>query len=302
MSLVADISRRLAARMIRAEPTTVSEAVAGFRSSTDRRMPRGRPPRGVASRRVEARGVVPPGLWLGVPAPSRSILYLHGGAYVAGRPEIYTSMVGALCKALQAEAFLADYRKGPEFPYPAAVDDAVAAYRMMLDRGVNPANLAVMGDSAGGGLTLATIQRLRDEGTALPAAVVALSPWADLTCGSESHRRFDGVDPMLSTRQLELAASAYLGEVDPAVAGASPVFGDFAGLPPMMLAAANDEVLLDDTLTAAERARSAGVPVEVIRRDGVLHVWPLMFQLMPEAKADFAEMIEFLRLRVMPAN
>jgi acetyl esterase/lipase len=294
MSVVASIARQVASRVLRHTPTDVDDAVTHFRARTESRMMRSPLPRGVGSRSVLARGAVPAGLWVGVPAPSVSILYLHGGAYVAGVPETYAAMVGTICRELEGEAFLARYRLAPEHRYPAAIDDAVAAYRMMLGRGTDPSRLAVMGDSAGGGLALATVQRLCDEGDPLPAAVVALSPWADLTCTSASASRFDGVDPMLTRRQLELGASAYLDGADPATPGASPVFGDFAGFPPLLLTAADDELLLDDALSVADRAERAGVTVEVIQRPGVLHVWPMLHTVVPEARADLARIVAFL--------
>jgi epsilon-lactone hydrolase len=295
VSVVASIARRVSRRVLRHEPTDAHDAIRHFRSRIENGMMRSPVPRGVGSRSVLARGIVPAGQWVGVPAASVSILYLHGGAYVAGVPETYGAMVGTICRELEGEAFLARYRLAPEHRYPAALDDAVAAYRMMLGRGTEPRRIAVMGDSAGGGLALAAVQRLRDDGGPMPAAVVALSPWADLTCTSGSMSRFDGIDPMLTRRQLEFAAAAYLDGTDPATPAASPVFGDFAGFPPLLLAAADDEVLLDDALTAADRAASAGVAVEMLERSGVLHVWPMLHTVMPEAKEDLAAIVAFLR-------
>jgi epsilon-lactone hydrolase len=295
VSLVASIARRVSSRVLRHEPVDADDAIRHFRSRIENGMMRSPVPRGVGSRPVLARGLVPAGLWVGVPAPSISILYLHGGGYVAGVPETYGAMVGTICRELEGEAYLARYRLAPEHRYPAALDDAVAAYRMMLGRGIEHRHIAIMGGSAGGGLALAAVQRLRDEGDPMPAAVVALSPWADLTCTSGSMSRFDGIDPMLTRRQLEFGAAAYLDSADPATPGASPVFGDFAGFPPMLLTAADDEVLLDDALTVADRAERAGVPVEVIERSGVLHVWPMLHTVMPEAKQDLAAIVAVLR-------
>jgi acetyl esterase/lipase len=295
MSVVASVARKAAGWFLRQEPTDVDDAVRHFRARTESRLMRNPLPRGVGSRAMLAQGRVPGGLWIGVPAPSVSILYLHGGGYVAGVPETYGAMVGSICRELDGEAFLARYRLAPEHRYPAALDDAVAAYRMVLGRGTEPRRVAVMGDSAGGGLALATVQRLRDEGDPLPAAVVALSPWADLTCTSPAMSRFDGVDPMLSRRQLEFSAAAYLDGTDPATPGASPVFGDFAGFPPILLTAADDEVLGDDARSVAERAERVGVTVDLIERSGVLHVWPMLHSVMPEAKVDLARIVAFLR-------
>jgi acetyl esterase/lipase len=295
MSVGASIAKQVVSRVLRHEPTDLEDAVTHFRARTESRLMRSPLPSGVGSRSVLARGAVPAGLWVGVPAPSVSILYLHGGGYIAGVPETYRSMVGTVCRELDADAFLARYRLAPEHRYPAALEDAVAAYRMMLGRGTDPRRIAVVGDSAGGGLALATVQRLRDEGDPMPAAVVALSPFADLTCTSASMSRFDGVDAMLTKRQLEFGAAAYLGGTDAATPGASPVFGDFAGFPPLLLTAADDELLLDDSLTVADRAERAGVSVELIQRSGVLHVWPMLHTVLPEAKADLARIVGFLR-------
>jgi acetyl esterase/lipase len=177
-----------------------------------------------------------------------------------------------------------DYRLAPEHPFPAAVDDAVAAYRFALSTGVDPANTALCGDSSGGGLALATLVALRDHGDPLPATAVCMSPWTDLTLSGASLQENRGADPMVSASTLGLMADAYLGDLDPRSPTASPLFADLAGLPPLLIQVGSPELLLDDTTRFAERAEAAGVDVTLEIWDDVFHVWHSFADLLPEAR------------------
>lgn len=235
-----------------------------------------------------------PGEWVGVPAARRHVLYLHGGYYVAGRPSTYRTLAGRFASGLDADVLLLDYRLAPEHPHPAAVDDALAAYRALLDTGADPIAMAVAGDSAGGGLTLALLLRLKAEGVPLPAAAVLFSPWLDLTCASPSVDRNDEADDLLTAAALRAAAPLYAGDRDPADPQVSPLFGDLAGLPPLFVTFDESETLFDDGERLAERAQAAGTPVVTHRRQGLFHAWPAMVPFVREARDTVADVVHFL--------
>lgn len=226
--------------------------------------------------------------------PGRHLLYLHGGAYVLGSPRSHTPIVARVAAQARATGWLPDYRLAPEHPCPAAIEDAVAAYRELLAAGADPAQLVIAGDSAGGGLTLATACALRDAGLPLPSALVLLSPWTDLTLSSEAVRAKQDVEAMLDVNGLTRAAEAYCAgrpRNDPA---ASPLFADLAGLPPMLVHAGSDEILLDDSEQLAARARAAGVEVTLRVFDGLWHVFQAQAGVIPEADESLADIGDFL--------
>ena len=226
--------------------------------------------------------------------PVRVVLYLHGGGYVTGFIDSSLMLCVPMARELGLRLVLPEYRLAPEHPFPAAIDDALKAYRRLLSEGYAPGEIALAGDSAGGGLCLATIQALRDAGEPVPAAVLCLSPWADLTHSGRSHAENAATDPLLHLGMLKQWASYYAGGADPSNPLISPVFADFSGFPPTLLQVDSGELLLDDSLTVAERARAAGVDVRLIRRDGLWHVWPALGDLIPESRQAFAAMKAFL--------
>jgi phosphinothricin tripeptide acetyl hydrolase len=200
-------------------------------------------------------------------AGDAAMLYLHGGGYVIGSPRSHRHLVADLAAAAGLTGYLLDYRLAPEHPYPAARDDAVAAVRWLIDTlGVRPQRLVIAGDSAGGGLVVATLVALRDAGLPMPAAAVCLSPWVDLSCSLPSNRP-TRQDPVIDARVLRAMARAYLGRRSPRTAGASPLFADLRGLPLAEIAAAADESLSDEAVELARRAARAGVAV-------TLELWP----------------------------
>jgi len=212
------------------------------------------------------------------------ILYLHGGAYVIGSPASHRDMVGAIADAAQARAFIVDYRLAPETIFPGAVDDAVAAYKGLLENGEKAEKIIIAGDSAGGGLTMATLVSLRDEGIELPAAAVCLSPWADLTFTGDSMIVKDKVDAMLGRDSLSWFAGLYLAGQDASHPLASPIFADLSGLPPLLIHVGGEEVLLDDAIRLNKAAKKAGVDVSLEVWNGQMHVWHLMSAIVPEGK------------------
>src|SRR5499433_2220365 len=178
-----------------------------------------------------------PAEWLRPPsaAPGRLVLYLHGGGYVIGSPRSHRHLAAAIAAAAGTSALLLEYRCAPESPFPAAVDDAVAAYRWLLDQGISAGGLVIAGDSAGGGLTVATLLALRDRGRPLPAAGVCISPWTDLTCSASSYVSKKAVDPIVTVESITMLAKAYLGGGDPKTPLISPLFADLRGLPPLLV-------------------------------------------------------------------
>jgi acetyl esterase/lipase len=235
------------------------------------------------------------GEWVHVPESrdDRVIVYLHGGGYLYGSARSHRQVVAGLARAACARVFAVDYRRAPEHRFPAALDDALTAIRAVVARGVAAERLIVAGDSAGGGLTLAAMTRLRDGGERLPAAGICLSPWTDLELAGDSARPGAVDDPMCTVEDLRKMAALYAeGRLrDPL---ASPVHADLQGLPPLLILVGTREILLDDATRVAENARAAGVSVQLECWDGLIHVWPIFGQV-PEAAAAIARMGEFAR-------
>ncbi|MCH8499837.1 MAG: alpha/beta hydrolase [Marinobacter sp.] len=201
-----------------------------------------------------------------------ALLYLHGGAYIIGSPATHRGLTGHLAKATGYQVFCIDYRLAPEHPFPAALDDAVAAYQALLAEGYAPGSISIAGDSAGGGLTLALALRLRDEGLPLPASLVALSPWVDIS-NSELDTLAD--EPVLQTRWTSNAATLYRAEVAVDHPYVSPIHGNLTGLPPLLVQVGSDEVLLRDAQRLADKARKQGVTTTLEIYNGLWHVFQI---------------------------
>jgi acetyl esterase/lipase len=200
--------------------------------------------------------------------------------------------------ATRAVVVIVDHRLAPEHPYPASLDDAVNAYRALLADGADPQRMTVMGESSGGGLMLAMLLKLRDEGTPLPAAAVALSPWTDLALTGHSMKLNAKADPMIRSEEGPRLASQYLAGADPRTPYASPLYGDPAGLPPTLIQVGSDEVLLDDSVRMAERMRAAGCQVELEIWPRMPHAWHVWARMMPEAHAAIDRIGAFVRGRM----
>jgi len=227
--------------------------------------------------------------------PDRVILYLHGGGYVIGSINTHRELGSRLSRAAAARVLLIDYRLAPEHPHPAAVDDAVAAYRWLLSLGVNPSRLAIAGDSAGGGLTVATLVAVRDAGLPMPATGVCLSPWVDLEGIGESMTTKAAADPMVQRDGLLKMAAAYLAGQHPRTPLASPLYADLSGLPPLLIQVGTAETLLDDSTRLAERARKSGVHVTLEPWEDMIHVWQAFASLLPEGRQAIDRIGEFIR-------
>jgi acetyl esterase/lipase len=235
--------------------------------------------------------------WLTPPGASAdaAVLYLHGGGYVIGSPRSHRHLAAAIGRAANAPVLLPDYRLAPEHPFPAAVDDAVAAYRWLLGRGIAPARIAIAGDSAGGGLTVATLLALRDAKVPLPGAGICISPWTDMTCSAPSYTSRAEADPIVKVAGVSDMAKAYLGGKDPKTPLASPLFADLRGLPPLLVHVGDDEVLLDDATGLAKQARAAGVDVSLEVWPKMIHVWHWFFPMLDEGQAAVDKIGDFVR-------
>ncbi|KRB76980.1 hypothetical protein ASE01_09445 [Nocardioides sp. Root190] len=248
-------------------------------------------PRGTLAERTMLGGVPTERLTTPASDPARALLYLHGGAYLVGSPTTHRAMAAHLSHAIGAIGHVLDYRLAPEHPYPAAVDDAIAAYRALLDKGLEPGQVVVAGDSAGGGLALALALRARAEGLPQPAGLGLVSPWVDLRLGGLDES-ID--DPLLSRGWLELGAVSYAGQdvVRPEV---SPLLADLTGLAPMFVHAASQEMFVDDVERFVEAARAAGVEVTYERLGGHWHVTHLFAGMVREATGVVNQMGGWLR-------
>ncbi len=243
---------------------------------------------------------VAPAEWLRPPsaAAGRVVLYLHGGGYVIGSPRSHRHLAAAIVGAAGASALSLDYRLAPENPFPAAVDDAVACYRWLLEQGTLPEHIVIAGDSAGGGLTVATLVALRDARVRLPAGGVCISPWVDLTFSGASYQTKAAADPIVARPGIDEMARAYLGTTDPRTPLASPVFADLRGLPPLLIHVGSDEVLLDDAVQLADRAKAAGVPATLEVWDRMVHVWHWFLPMLEEADTAIETIGRFCRTRM----
>jgi monoterpene epsilon-lactone hydrolase len=229
------------------------------------------------------------------------ILYFHGGAYAVGTAASSVGLASDLGRHAGAQVVSVDYQLAPEHPFPAALEDAISAYRALAGGGHSPARLAIAGESAGAGLAAATLVALKSEGLAPPAAGVLMSPWADLTLTGNSMTGKAAVDPALTPAGLARRARDYAGAHDPADGRISPLFADLAGLPPLLIQAGSHEILLDDATRLAARAAAADVPVTLEVTAGVPHVFQGFAAILPEGDAALARAGAFVRSHLRAA-
>lgn len=251
----------------------------------------------VEMQRLEANSV--PAAWF-IPAGivnERVILYAHGGSYNAGSITSHIPLTGNIASVTRSRLLSLDYRLAPEHPFPAAVEDALSAYRWLLAQNINPRRIVVAGDSAGGGLMLALLLAARDQGLPLPAAAVGLSAWTDLTCSGETWTKNEKVDFMIRRLPTLESAKIYLGDVDPKTQLASPLFGNLQGLPPILLQAGSNEVILSDSVVFAEKARAAGVDVQLEVWRNMQHEWQYAAKLLPEGHQALEHIRDFLEAK-----
>jgi acetyl esterase/lipase len=242
-------------------------------------------------------GVGVPAEWIEGPEADRErvLLYFHGGGYAIGSIATHRGLASRIAQAAGIRALLIEYRLAPEHPFPAAVEDATAAYRFLLDQGIAPERIGIGGDSAGGGLTFATLVALRDAGTPLPAVAIALSPWVDLEGTGESMTTKAEVDPLADPTGLHQMAELYLNGADPKTPTASPLHADLSELPPIYVQVGTAETLLDDAVRIAERARQAGVAIELELFEDLIHVFQAFAPFVPEAQDAIEKLGAFVK-------
>lgn len=235
-------------------------------------------------------------------ASDATLLYLHGGAYISGSAQGYRVLAAELARATGVTAHVLDYRLAPEHHFPAAIDDAVGAYAALLEAGFAAERIVLAGDSAGGGLVMATLLALREIGMPQPAAALAISPWADLTCQSESITSKAADDPALTGEGLRIAAGLYLSGADAMHPLASPACADLSGLPPLLVQVGSAEILLDDALELAAAAGRANTPIRLEIWPDMPHVWHAFAFMLPEGRKAIETAGAFLRAAIDAAR
>ncbi|MCB1694296.1 MAG: alpha/beta hydrolase [Pseudomonadales bacterium] len=294
MSIRAAILRFVIRRTMKKQFANIGDVVA-FRermAASGNMMPD--PPDNVSVVPVTAAGV--PCEWITTDATDQNkvLVYLHGGGYVFGGPDSHRDVGWRLAEGARMRVLMVDYRLAPENPFPAAVEDATDCYRWLLDEGFKPSNIAIGGDSAGGGLTVATLVNLRNLGMPMPSAAILLSPWTDLSVSGDSVLQNADADPMLSRAALETMASHYLGDRDRRAPLASPLFADLRGLPPMLVQVGSTEVLLSDAERLTARVREAGGEAELEVWPNMPHVFQVFASRLPEGKQAIGKLSDFL--------
>src|SRR4051794_24926662 len=234
--------------------------------------------------------------------PRHVVLYFHGGVYVMGDASLAADLASQVGRRTRAKVISVDYRLAPEHPYPAAVDDALAAYEALLDNGTNPSDVAFAGESAGGGLAVATLVNARDHGLPLPAAAFVMSPYADLTLAGATMETKRQVDPLMSREALTPRVADYTSRQDAALGLISPIFADLSGLPPLIIQAGSHEVLLDDAVRLARQAATADVEVTLEITPGVPHVFQAYHGILDEGAAALDSAGELLSAHLADAE
>jgi len=238
---------------------------------------------------VPAEWILPAGITAG-----RVVLYLHGGSYIAGSINSHRALAANIAAAAGARALVLDYRLAPEHPFPAALEDALAAYRWLLAVGAPADKIYVAGDSAGGGLAAALLLALREAGDPLPSAAILLSPLTDMAFSGESLKTKAKVDLIVDFGKESQFAPLYLGDTDPRAPLVSPLYADLRGLPPLLLQVGSDEILLSDSTRLAEKAKATGVDVTLEVWEGMQHVWHFAASLIPEGRDAIRRIGEFI--------
>lgn len=261
----------------------------------------GKIPAGIEVKPVSADGL--PAEWI-IPygaGKDKVILYTHGGGYVSGSCQDHRAIVARVVEVSNVRALLFEYRLAPENPFPAALEDSLKAYRWLLAQGISPSNIIIAGESAGGGLCLATLLALRDQKIPLPAAAVVLSPWTDLKCTGESYRTKNKVS-LAPAESWTVFSRYYAGDNDPCLPLISPLYGDLYGLPPILILSGEDDELIDDSIRFADKAKAAGVDITLKVGERMVHCYPLLPSFIPEARQAMDEINAFTNRHIGRQN
>ena len=256
------------------------------------------PPRGTETITINVGGVSADQVITPASRPNRHVLYLHGGGYRLGAPSTYRHLTWRIASAAQAQVLVIDYRLAPENPFPAALEDAVSYYCWLLAEGADARQIVVIGDSAGGGLALALLLKLRDSSLPRPAAAVVLSPWTDLALTGASLTLNAKLDAIVEAEDAPIFAADYLAGTDPRHPYASPLYGDPTGLPPTLIQVGSEEVLRDDAVRMAEKMQRAHCQAELQIWPRMPHVWHFLAPILPEAREAIAEISKFVQRTV----
>lgn len=250
---------------------------------------------GATSEEVDAGGVRAE--WIAAPgvASDRAILYVHGGGYVLGSIDSHRDLCERLSRAAGARVLSLDYRLAPEDPFPAAVDDSVAAYNWLVGQGIAPGSIAIAGDSAGGGLVFGTLVALRDAGVDLPACATPISPWVDLEGTGETMDSKADLDPMVQKEGIQAMGGMYVPTGDFKNPLAAPLHADLSGLPPLLIHVGTRETLLDDAIRMHDKAKAAGVDVTLDIWEGQIHVWHLFSNRLDEGEEAIQQLGAFMK-------
>jgi monoterpene epsilon-lactone hydrolase len=244
-----------------------------------------------------------PCIWVDAPGSTqdRVIVHFHSGGYLMGSASGYRSFGGFLAAATGCRVLLVDYRLAPEHPFPSAIQDALAVYTWLLGKNYDPGKMLISGDSAGGGLALITLQALRDEGLPLPAGGISISPLADQAHEVASRVINEGIDPLVTMALIQMIGSAYCGTLDPKLPRLSPLYGDWRGLPPLLIFAGEIELLRDDGKMCAAAAVRDGVDATYVEGEGMTHIWTLYADRLPEAREALDQIGAFARRHLADA-
>jgi monoterpene epsilon-lactone hydrolase len=257
----------------------------------------GKLPSGIQAKQVDINGINAEWLFTSEAPQAKVILYLHGGGYVSGSIRSHRVMCVPLAKQTGLRILTPGYRLAPEHPFPAALEDVLSVYRWLLKQRYESKNIFLAGDSAGGGLSLAAVLSLREQGDPLPAGVICLSPWADLSLSGDTYRTNEKSEPVLSIEDLSEWALVYAGRSNHRNPLVSPVYADYQGLPRILIQVGSEEVLLDDARSIEKKASAAGVDVSLNIYEGMWHVWHTVGTSLPEARAAFEEIHQFVHAR-----
>lgn len=288
-------NRHLFQGKIRKEAFDFTTSIAGFREQCEKGATRyAKIPKEITIKEqviegIKAEWLIPDGA-----NPEKLILYVHGGGYVAGSCKDHRGFVSKFAKKTGITNLVYEYRLAPEHPFPAALDDSVKAYQWLLASGFKPENILIAGESAGGGLCLAILLALKERNIALPAAAVAISPWTDLTCSSDSYRTKNKVS-LAPLNSWTIFSKYYSGENEPTNPFISPLFGDLKGLPPILINSGVDDELYEDGEKFYLKAKAAGVEITFTDGIGMVHCYPLLAPMFPEATEAMDEIAGFIK-------
>ena len=289
--------RHLFQLKLKPEVVDDSFSVEEFRKGVDKVTAKMKMPKDVSTQKIKINEMNAEWIIPDEPLAGKVLLYIHGGGFISGSCQTHRMHVAKFAKGSQLKSLVFDYRLAPEHPFPAAVEDCVAAYQWLLENDYNSDDIIVGGESAGGTLTLSLLLALKDSGADLPKAAFSISPVTDLRCTADSFR-YNLKNDIAPAGSSELWTKLYIGDNDPKHPLLSPQFGDYHGLPPLYICVGTHEIHLDDCVNVANRAQDHGVDVKLAKWENMVHAFPIMAPLFPEAKCALAEICGFVRRQV----